>query len=126
MRGPPMHLSPGTRAVVLVVALAGCGEPRVLEGLARISGESDHAGIALAVTGPLSAAAVTDASGAWEVEGLPPGLYVVTAVAPDTVEQRQSCTAELPREGAGRCDVPAFTAAGELRGRVAATDPAGL
>lgn len=81
--------------------------------LAKDRGE----GLDVTVTGPVSATLKTDDAGQYRFEHLLPGAYLVTVVAPSTVEQFQQATLELT---VGAAVAPDFTFSplGALRGMV--------
>ncbi len=54
-----------------------------ISGTVRLEGASSHAGIFVALVGRNDLDAVTDASGAYLLTGVPPGTYVLVATFPD-------------------------------------------
>ncbi len=57
-----------------------------IRGKVTVTGETDHRDVVITASGSTSAAAVTDATGAFTVNGLADGRYIVVASAESTVE----------------------------------------
>ncbi|BDG07393.1 Kelch repeat-containing protein [Anaeromyxobacter paludicola] len=110
----------------LALLAAGCGDTTqdgVIAVTARLSGLSDHSGIALTITGPATASGITTVSGQRAFTSLPPGSYEVRAVAPSTTEGSLTATAVVLAGYASQVQLD-FTPAGTLSGVVALGDGA--
>lgn len=93
-------------------------------GKVVLAGTVDLAGFPVTLIGPVAAAAVTDATGAFSVERLPAGRYAVSVSVPSTSEGARATVVEV---GDGPAVVPdlAFTPLGELTGKVTLGSPTG-
>lgn len=86
----------GKDTAVPVLALAaqpiGTGS---ISGKVFLSGQPAPAGLALAVQGPIAAAAITGDAGAYSFQNLPDGQYVVTAVVRSTDAAAQTLAVQI-------------------------------
>lgn len=105
----------GVPDLLLAHAAAYSGE---LSGKIIVTGESDASGVAVTATGATTAAAVSVVSGAWSMNGLPDGTYVVTAVAADTVEMSRTSKVDVVGGKATSLADFTFTPTGTLSGTV--------
>jgi hypothetical protein len=69
--------------------------PGAISGYVQLAGLSAAAGVTVAIAGPAFSAQLTDASGAFQFPGLPPGDYLVTASGPATLEGATSMFATV-------------------------------
>ncbi len=119
--------APTQEAVVHVEASAADKEPALAFKLAKgkVSGKvvfsdmSAAAGLPVSIAGAVARSTVTDAMGAFAIENLPSGAFVLTVEAADTRERRHSVTFTLdgPTASVMLPDL-AFTATGRLTGTV--------
>jgi len=118
---------PTQEAVVHVERGAADKEPTLAFKLAKgmVSGKavfsdmSAASGLPVSLAGPVSRSAVTDMMGAFSIENLPSGAYVLTVEAANTRERRQSVTFTLDSASAAvtLADLP-FIAVGTVTGTV--------
>ena len=66
-----------------------------LSGTAQLTGQTDSAGIVVALAGPATAVTVTSADGRFSFPNLAAGSYAVTAAAPSTIEEQLERTAVI-------------------------------
>ncbi len=117
--------------LVALLVVAGCRSQfpgASLSGRVVVRGQSALAGITVSAVGPQTATTETNAEGRYAIDNLVDGTYVISAVAPATVEA--SATDEVV--AAGPVTVPdlTLTPAGRLHGRAtkggAATGNSGI
>lgn len=90
-----------------------------LEGTIAITGETVHAGVTIVAVGATgTSAAITDASGAWSMKGLPAGKYSLSVTAPSTLEGTRNAEATVDVGKTATVDALSFTPLGTLRGKV--------
>ena len=111
--------------VAAIVVLTGCsGSDGSIAGTALLQGASDNAGIAIALSGPRSATAVTGSDGSFAFPRLPSGDYVVIATARSTREATLIASAHVSH-GLTRLADLAFTPLGAVAGQATLGAPTG-
>jgi hypothetical protein len=79
--------------LLIATASVGCARGQIT-GTAKLTGLSDQT-IVVTLSGPKSATVTTDAQGGYAFNGLGDGAYVVSAMAPSTLEGRVQATVQL-------------------------------
>jgi hypothetical protein len=111
-------------AFLVLVFGVSCGGPdapaaATVQGRALLGGETDHSGIDVTLSGPTTARAVTDASGAYSFAGLPAGDYAVIASAKSTKEGLLTATAVASAGDTASVPDLTFQPLGDLAGKAA-------
>ncbi|QRN96914.1 hypothetical protein JRI60_49460 [Archangium violaceum] len=104
----------GACLAVLVVACSGQGAAVQVTGKVVLDGEADHSGVLVTLAGR---SALTDKQGAWRVELLSGGSYVVQVSASGTLEGTLAVQVEVPDEGSASAPEVKLTPVGEVEGQ---------
>jgi hypothetical protein len=110
----------------LVAACSGQGSSIPVTGKVVLEGEADHSGVLVSLAGR---SALTDKEGAWTVELLSGGSYVLQVSASGTLEGMRAVPVEVPEEGALSVPEVKLTPVGEVEGEAtlgSSTGNAGL
>jgi Tol biopolymer transport system component len=101
----------------LCVGPPAAGRAQV-QGRTLLSGEPDHSGVLITLTGPVTVATVTDESGFYALSGLEEGDYLLSAVAEATLEGRRTVAVRLSEGEVTLAPDLVFSPVGEIGGRV--------
>ncbi len=102
--------------LLLLAACQGAGTA-TLSGRVVIDGQSDAAGVTVMLVGPGTDSTATDVDGHYAVPNLPLGVYAVSFLAADTIEESKVLSVTVTAQGALAPDVH-FTPAGSIAGTV--------
>ncbi len=93
--GHALIMDPANDADSVLVRLV-VHAPSRIEGRALLAGRADHHGIIVSAIGIGGACAVTDTSGAYALDGVPPGTWTVFYGSPGFGDQFENVTVPVP------------------------------